>query len=182
MKLQIIWFVSSFLFIQNVISQDSLQTRKPEQHKPVYSARIYLPGTQNFTANLMDIKDSSIFTWQKKTSSPDPFHKHSMSMFDEAGWEKYDYKVIQSVKIRKKTLRAILIGSGAVIGALSGWAIGTNKQQNGFENAGQPVLLAFLLGTAGALTGLAMSSAAEKKYLINGDWKNLDELRATLKY
>jgi len=109
MKLQIIWFVSSFLFIQNVISQDSLQTRKPEQHKPVYSARIYLPGTQNFTANLMDIKDSSIFTWQKKTSSPDPFHKHSMSMFDEAGWEKYDYKVIQSVKIRKKTLRAILI-------------------------------------------------------------------------
>jgi hypothetical protein len=32
------------------------------------------------------------------------------------------------------------------------------------------------------LTGLAVSSAFEKKYLINGDWKSLEEMKASLKY
>jgi hypothetical protein len=33
-----------------------------------------------------------------------------------------------------------------------------------------------------SVTGLIFASSLEKKYMINGEWKNLEELKATLKY
>jgi hypothetical protein len=34
----------------------------------------------------------------------------------------------------------------------------------------------------GTIAGFATSSAFEKKYLINGDWKSFEEMKADLKY
>jgi hypothetical protein len=36
--------------------------------------------------------------------------------------------------------------------------------------------------TWGAVTGVIVYSSLEKKYLINGDWKSFEEMKASLKY
>ena len=171
-------------FLQVGKSQDSLNTKESGAPKPGQMIRIYLPQGQNFTAHLMDIKDSSVFVFQK-SKAPDPLHKSKRLMELDSNWDKYNYRFITSIKVRNKTLRTWTILTGLVAGAIAGVAIAkpggtgyTGETTNAFGEA-----LGFVLGAGvGIATGVIISSAVEKKYLINGDWKSFEELKAALKY
>lgn len=95
----------SVLFLQTAKSQDSLKSNKAETPHPTYSVRLNLLKDQSFTAHLMDIKDSSVFVFQKKSAAPDPFHKGTKLMSIDSNWDQYNYRFITSIKVRNKTLR-----------------------------------------------------------------------------
>jgi len=135
----------------------------------------------------MAIKDSSIFTYTKKDARPDPLHKEKGIRNMETNWTSYNYKMLVSIKVNNQELRAWTIVTGAIAGIVAGAIIGKNSTSaSGFEGSASgafAVVLGVLVGGGvGSLTGLVVASAFEKKYLINGDWKNLAELKASLKY
>ena len=84
----------------------------------------------------------------------------------------------QKAKTRTIVLSAIV---GIVIGAIIGISDGSDQGLFALT-AGEKGLVAGIIGGGiGALAGLAISPALEKKYFINGDWKNLEEVKAGLK-
>jgi len=173
----------SVLFFQAAKSQDSLKPKEAETPHSTYSVRLNLLRDQSFTARLMDIKDSSVFVFQKKSAAPDPFHKGKTLMNIDSNWDQYNYRFITSIKVRNKTLRTWTILTGFVVGAVAGTLIAKNGGESTGYGAEVPFILGFLLGGgAGAVTGVIVSSAIEKKYLINGDWKSFEEMKASLKY
>ena len=184
MKSLAVCLVVSVLFLQNTKSQDSLKPKLNEARYPVYTARFYLLGGQNMKAKLMLIKDSSFFIYQKSSAGRDPFHK--TNIYAESQWERYNYKFIESIKVNNKKIRGWLIPTSIVAGVIGGAVIGKNSAHgSGWESvpsAFNIFLGAILGGGIGTLTGLAVSSALDKKYMINGDWKSLEEMKASLKY
>jgi hypothetical protein len=195
MKPFIAYIVFTTLFLQNLKSQDSLISRENEKHN-FYKVKIILFQDQTIKGYLMAIKDSSVFVSEKnmiarkRNLGPDPFHK---SMFtgdtslDKNNYilNRYNYKLIESIKVTNQKIKTWTIVTGAVVGIVVGAIIGiSNGSDQGFlESSGaQGLLVGIIGGGVGALTGLAVSSAFEKKYLINGDWKNLEEMKASLKY
>jgi hypothetical protein len=185
MKLLPICLAVSVLFLQNVKSQDSLKPKLNGARHPVYTAMFYLLGGQTMKATLMAMNDSSVFIYQKSSAGRDPFHK--VNIYAESQWESYNYKFIESVKVNNKKIRGWLIPTSIVAGIIGGTVIGKNSAHgSGWDGAysafGNIFLGAILGGALGTLTGLAVSSALDKKYMINGDWKSLEEIKASLKY
>jgi hypothetical protein len=134
----------------------------------------------------MDIKDSSLYIYSKKSAKPDPLHQVNMNM--PSGWESYNYKFVTGVKVRNKSLRAWVtptsIVAGIVAGAIIGKSLGSKSSsgEGQISSSGSVILGGLLGGTGGLIIGAVICSAAEKKYMINGDWKSLEELKAELKY
>lgn len=182
MKHIIICLACSVLLIQSTKSQDSSKSREAQTPRPTYSVTLNLTQDQSFSAHLMNIKDSSVFVFQKKSAAPDPFHKGRTLMNIDSNWDQYNYRFITSIKVRNKTLRTWTILTGVVVGAVAGTIIAKGGGSTGY-GAGAAVFLGFLLGAGvGAVTGVIISSSIEKKYLINGDWKSFAEMKAALKY
>src|SRR5579863_5669988 len=195
MKPIIFCIVILIMVMQYVKSQDSLNLYK-EGVRPYYKAKLHSIGGQTRRGYLMAIKDSAVFiseeTKETKESHvhPDPFHKTRFtgdSTMDRTHYylNRYDYKIIASIGImdQKTKSRTIVLGAvvGIVIGAILGISDGSDQGLFALT-AGEKGLIAVILGGGvGALAGLAISPALEKKYLINGDWKNLEEVKAGLK-
>ncbi len=186
MKLLTASLLFSLLFLQNLKSQDSLQMKKNKPQPPVYSIKLILPGSQTFEAHLMNIKDSSIYVYTKSKAKQRPSHKINKN--DPSNWESYHYKFVTGIKMRNNGLRSWLMPTTIVAGIIGGALIGKNAGSggsgwNGAGNAAGSIFLGGVLGcAAGAITGAVICSASEKKYMINGDWKSFEELKADLKY
>jgi hypothetical protein len=179
------FFVFCFLFLLRIHAQDSLRTDDTLPHHATL-ARVSFSQFQSVKTHIMAIKDSSLFIYQKASGHPDPFHKSNI--YIESQWEGYNYRFIESVKVTNKKLRAWLVPVSIVAGVTAGVLIGINAARNdtGYEGiatgTGKLLLGALLGGVGGTAVGLIISSANEKKYLINGDWKSFEELKAGLKY
>ncbi|MEJ0080868.1 MAG: hypothetical protein WDM78_07965 [Puia sp.] len=171
--------------MQNIKSQDSLKSAQVKTHRALL-ATLTFSGYQSAKVHIMNIKDSTLYVHQKTSGRPDPFHKINIS--DESGWDSYNYRFIESVKVRNKTVRAWLlpvsIVGGIVAGALIGYAAA--KKSGGFENdlneAGGIVIGGILGGGVGTVTGLVICGLSDKKYLINGDWKSFEEMKRSMNY
>ncbi|HLA58744.1 MAG TPA: hypothetical protein VK622_08285 [Puia sp.] len=184
MKPVIICIACSCLLLQNIISQDSLKSGQAKTHRALL-ARITFSETQSMKVHIMNIKDSAVFVYQKASGKPDPFHK--VNIYNEAGWDSYNYRFIESVKVRNKKLRSwllpVAIVGGFVAGALIGYASAKDDGVNGLENQGAGIIIGGIVGGgAGTLTGLLICNAYEKKYMINGDWKSFEEMKRSMNY
>jgi hypothetical protein len=183
MKPVTICLIIYILFLQNVKSQDSLQSGKIQLLKSLM-AKMTVPNGQTMEVRLMGIGDSTLIIYQK--SSDNTVHHQKTNIYLKSEWESWNYKFIESVKVRNKTLRALVVPAAAVLGMIGGIIIAKNGtyNQNGFEGAGNKggaYILGFLLGgVVGTLTGVVVCSTIEKKYLINGDWKSFEEMKASL--
>ena len=170
MKPIIVSFIFSFLFQLNAKSQDSLAQKKTDKHYPVYAGKLLLSTGQPMSVHLMAIKDSSLFIYIKKSAKLDPFHK--INIHADSSWDKYNYKIIKSVKVYNKTAKGWLIGGLAVTGIVVGAIIGTNGTSGSGYSLYGGILGGLLGGGIGAVTGVVVSNA-DKKYLINGIGKVL---------
>jgi hypothetical protein len=185
MKPMIVYITCSILFLQNIKSQDSLKMGELKPRRaPV--VRVTFSESQSMRVPLMAIRDSSIFVYAKTSTHKDPMHR--TNFYIESNWDSYNYRYIESIKISNSKLRSWLIPvsivAGVVAGAIIGNSAATNKGDiNGEINKVGAVLLGGILGgAAGTLTGFALSSAFEKKYMINGDWKSFEEMKRSMNY
>jgi hypothetical protein len=175
------------LFLQTVKGQDSVQSKRAETGHRIYKIGLILPGGQHLRAWLMAIKDSSVYLYIKPTGSPDPFHKDARRMKYDSTWDRYKFNYVESIKVNNRKLRTWAIVSGGIIGMTAGIIVGSHSGNgSGLEGATSDfmggLLGALIGGAVGSLSGLVVASSLEKKYMINGEWKNLEELKATLKY
>ena len=117
-----------------------------------------------------------------------PIRFIQINIYDESGWDSYNYRFIESIKVRNKKLRSWLlpvsIVGGMVAGALIGYAAA--KKSGGIEDelneAGGIVLGGILGAGVGTVTGLVICGSSDKKYLINGDWKSFEEMKRSMNY
>src|SRR4051812_28962712 len=117
MKHLIIFFACSFLFLQYVTAQDSAKAAELQpRHAP--TVRITFSETQAMRVPLMDIRDSSIYVYEKTSAHTNPMHR--TNIYNESDWNSYNYSHIQSVKVRNKKLRAWLIPVSIVAGVVAG--------------------------------------------------------------
>jgi hypothetical protein len=185
MKPVTICLVCSLLFLQNIKSQDSLKTGQAKTHQALL-AKITFSETQSMKVHIMNIKDSSVFVYQKVSGKPDPFHK--TNIYNESNWDNYNYRFIQSVKVRNKKVRSwllpVTIVGGAVAGALIGYASARDDGSiDGAIDQGAGIVIGGILGVGvGTVTGLLICNASDKKYLINGDWKSFEEMKKSMNY
>jgi hypothetical protein len=185
MKPLTICLVFSLLFLQSVKSQDSLKNTGVRENHPIYLIKLFLSGDLSISTHMMDIKDSSIYVYSKKGGRHDPFH--TVNMNNPSDWDSYNYKFVTGVKMRNKSLRSWVIPTSIIVGALLGGLIGnsinTGDDLNGEVNHVGSVFLGAVLGAGvGTIAGFGICSASEKKYMINGEWKSLEEMKADLKY
>jgi hypothetical protein len=185
MKPMTICLACSFLFFQNIKSQDSLKTGGVKTYQALL-ARIKFSETQNMKVYIMAIKDSSVFVYQKASDKQDPLQ--STNIYNESNWDSYNYRFIQSIKVRNKKIRSWLLPVTIVGGAIAGALIGNANAQKsagipGAANQVGAIVLGGLLGAGvGTLTGLLICDASDKKYLINGDWKSFEEMKKNMNY
>jgi hypothetical protein len=185
MKPFIICIACSVLLIQNLKSQDSLKSAQIRTHHALLAKITYM-DSETLKAHLMNVKDSAIYVYENVSGKPDPFHK--INIYDQSNWTDYNYRMIESIKVRKQGLRSwvlpVAIAGGALAGALIGYA--TTKNDTGFEgldNQYASILIGGIVGAGvGAVTGLIICNSAEKKYLINGDWKSFEEMKKSMNY
>jgi hypothetical protein len=185
MKTIIICFACCFLYMQKIKSQDSLKAGQGRTHQALL-ARITFSESQSMKAHIMNIKDSSLFVYQKVSGKPDPFHK--TNIYVESNWDSYNYRFIQTVKVRNKKVRSwllpVTIVGGVVAGALIGYASAKDDGSiDGAVNQGAGIVIGGILGGGiGTVTGLLICNASDKKYLINGDWKSFEEMKKSMNY
>jgi hypothetical protein len=184
MKLITYTCIISFFMMQTIKAQDTLV--KPSQYqdtlvKPVqYNVAIKL--TKDFHAGvvkgyLATIKDSSLYISQ--TAVPLSFSNMNVTYL-----QRVDYKTVNSVKLynrsKKSTIFLISIFTGIVVGALIGYASGDDTGWFAL-NAGEKAVVGGLLGAgAGSAVGGIIASGTEKKFLINGEWESLQEMKEGL--
>jgi hypothetical protein len=195
MKRLIIFFACSFLFLHNVTAQDGAKTVEPKpRHAP--TVRISFSETQSMRVPLMDIRDSSIYVYEKTSAYRSPTHR--TNIYNESDWSSYNYSHIQSIKVRNKKLRAWLIPVSVVAGVVAGALIAKSSIHyrgesfsddygyyfgGGMINDAAKIFMGGLIGGAvGTLAGFAISSSLEKQYMINGDWQSFEEMKKSMNY
>ena len=173
------------LFMQVVKSQDSLKSRQVRTYQAL-PVMITFSETQTMKVRMMAIKDSSVLVYQKAPDKQDALH--NTNMYNESNWDSYNYRFIQKIKVRNTKIRAWLLPVAIVGGAIAGALIGNANAQksDGFPGAANQVgaiVLGGLLGAGvGTITGFIICNAADKKYLINGDWKSFEEMKKSMNY
>jgi hypothetical protein len=195
MKQFFAYLIISIVSMQNAKSQDNLKS-STVQLPSFYRAKIYTMQGQMAKGRSIIISDSSITMSQRNTNKhgvtgPDPLHKAAYTgdtTLDKKYYtiNNYHYNFIKSVQVRNQKLKAWTIVTGMVVGIVVGAIIGYNNgdDQGWFAlKAGEKAVVGgFLGGGLGAVTGLIVSSAFEKKYMINGEWKSLEEMKASMKH
>jgi hypothetical protein len=183
MKPITICFIFSIFILQNGKSQDSLQSGKIQLLNALMANMQLIKGT-SMNVHLMGIEDSTLFIYQKTSGGIDPFHEKNIYL--KSSWTLYNYRFIESIKVKDKKLRAWVIPTAIVTGMVAGGFIGgaLSKNAQGFEGAyasAAAITLGILIGGGvGTLAGILIGSSADKKYLINGDWKSFEEMKASL--
>ena len=196
MKQLLTCLVLSMAFLQNATSQDDLKPSSV-QLPSFYRAKLNTMQGQMAKGRSITINDSSITMWLKNTNKhgatgPDPLHKAAYTgdtTHDKKYYtiNNYHYNSIKSVVVTNKKLKTWIIVSGMVVGIVVGAVIAYNNgdDPNGWfaASSGTKAVAGGILGGGlGALLGVFVSSAAEKKYMINGEWKSLEEMKASLRH
>jgi hypothetical protein len=168
-------------FLQAARSQDSLKSSNlPDtvirQH--IYHAYIFQPGHRSAIHGfLIAIQDSSLCISQNKLP-------YSFEQVNASSFEKYNYSHVQKVILSKPGVsqRATLIGliAGAAIGAFIGYSLGSDQGWFALDAGGKAVVGAIIGAGAGSITGAIIGKASQKNFLINGEWKSLEEMKASL--
>ena len=179
MKLIAIICVFSILFLQTLKSQDSPATELSKDtvvNPREYSIVVKQINAHNLKGYFASIQDSTL----KVTVIPER-KRFSFASPGDPYFQKIDYKSIISVKIYEKNKKSsIILGSilaGAVAGAIIGFALGDDK---GFlaATAGEKAVFGAIVGIGiGSAIGGIIALSTEKKYLINGELKNLQEMK-----
>jgi hypothetical protein len=174
MKLITLSCLLSILFQQPVLSQDTLV--KPK----VYSLVVNQFRIKAVKGYLATIQDSSLYVSQSLVPV-------SFAGMNTDNLRKIDYKSINFVKIydRKKTKRTFFICAitGLVAGASIGLASGST-QSHGYESiglsAGAKAIIGGLIGFGlGSAVGGIINQSKEERFLINGEWINLQVMKET---
>jgi hypothetical protein len=178
MKLLTITCAIGFLLIQTVRSQDSLKTtRLPVKSDQIYKAYIFEPDKKRPAKGyLVTIQDSAVFI--------SPYeNKRALNFIDPKlnSLLKFDYHSVQRMKVfNPKTIgRCILIGAvaGIIAGAIIGYASGDDTGWFALTASQKAVVGGLLGGTAGTAVGAIVGQGYVKEYLIDGEWKSLEEVR-----
>jgi len=174
-----------FLFLQNIKSQDSLKTGQVKTHHPL-TVTITFSETQSMRVQMMAIKDSSVFVYQKAPGKKNT--SQSTNMYSESNWDSYNYIFIQKIRVRNTKIRAWLLPVAIVGGAIAGGLIANAnyKKGDGFTEAANQIGAVFLGGILGAgvgtVAGFIICNASDKKYMINGEWKSFEEMKKSMNY
>jgi hypothetical protein len=173
-------FALSAFTMQQVKSQDSSRIASPGDTliSPVfYKASIFQTFHQVSKGYLVTISDSSVFLSENKI--PVRFENVNTAHFG-----KFDYRNIEKIKLSKPHVKATALIVGAVVGIGVGAIIGySNGDDTGLfaATAGEKAVFGGLVGGgAGVLIGGIIARASEKTYLINGEWRSLQELKDDL--
>jgi hypothetical protein len=167
----------SLFFLQIVKSQDSLFKYKS------YNIVVHqvMPGTLKTSVlkgYFATIQDSALYVSGSKIGM-------SFNHVNTEYLQKIDYKSLTSVKLydhskSPMTMVLCMIG-GAAIGALIG-AAGGNDTGWFALTAGEKAFVGGLIGIGtGALVGTIIVHSGDKKFLIDGEWKSLEEMKESLK-
>ena len=174
--------VISFFILQTVKSQDSsiAVTSKDTVVNPrEYNVVIKQVHAGDLKGYFASIQDSSIkitvVPGRKRFSFADP---------EAPYFQKIDYKSIITVKLyqkkKKNTIVLLSMLIGATAGAIIGYAQGDDSGWFALT-AGGKAFVGGLLGVGvGAAVGGLIAAGTEKEYLINGEWKNLQEMKESL--
>jgi hypothetical protein len=162
----------SIIFIAPCQAQDSIHVHH------TYHAKITLLSAEEVKGYLTGISDSALFI------SSLPRALHSMAMSDNYT-EKFDYRNIGELRIQPKGTMGKSILIGAVTGLVAGLIIGAvsyTPPQNEAEYLFNPPKAAVIAAAGLAFTGIGIGVGAligshHDKYLINGEWKNLQEIK-----
>jgi hypothetical protein len=163
-----------FLFLQTVKSQDSLA-------KPVVYNMVVKPfKSAVFKGYLATIADSAVYLSQLKT--PVSFARTDVSDLQRISYKNIDFVQLYNRKKRTTTIVVSVLvcaAVGAIIGGASGndpgsdWLLGLT--------AGEKAVVGAVIGAGtGAIIGTVVTQASKKKFLINGEWKTLEEMKASL--
>jgi len=195
MKHLFAFLLLSIAFLPNAKSQDSVKSTS--FHVPVYfRIKVNTIQGQVVKGPSVFLNDSSISIFQRDANKrsitkPDPLHKTAFTgdtALDNKYYttNNYYYKSIKTVHVTNRRLRTWTIVSGMVIGTVVGALIGhSNGDDSGFfgASANTKAWAGGILGFGvGALTGAILSAALEKRYMIDGEWKSFEELKASLKH
>jgi hypothetical protein len=172
--------VLTILILQAVKSQDSLKTALPTDTAVqgiFYKAIIYMTNFVVAKGYLVTVKDSSVYISQTKKPL-------SFDHVNPAYLKKIDYRSIGEVKINKSHAMgtSILVGAllGVVTGAVIGYASGDDSEWFGLTAGEKAFVGGIIGGGAGTLVGALIGKTSEKKFLINGEWESLQEMKEDL--
>jgi hypothetical protein len=178
MKKMMTSILMSLVFLQVVRSQDTLPSPKTYNAVIKYRPEGFVKPSL-LRGYFVSIQDSSLYVSRGKM--PVNFKNANLSAL-----QKIDYKNLVSAKLynRGKNVLTILLCAvaGAGIGALIGQAGGNDTSSFGlFGTAGEKAAAGALIGGGvGSLIGIVISKAQEKHFLINGEWKSLQEMKEGL--
>ncbi len=195
MRSIIVCLLLSILFLQLAKAQDSAQSLESVKHR-YYKVKLFLTGGLTEHGYLMGIHDSAVYVSVEKIHYggkylPDPFHDH-MFKGDTARDKKhfdinrYDCQMLSSIRvINTKAKTWTVVGcavAGIIIGAVIGVSQGPDQGLFALDAAAKGIALGIVGGGIGTLVGFAIAATEDKKYLVNGNWESLQELKAELKY
>lgn len=171
-----------FLFLTTVFIAQTQAQDSPQVHH-IYNAKITLLTAEEVKGYLAEISDSALFI----SSMPRALHSTATSY---KFTQKFDYRNIGEVRIQRKGTMGKSILIGAVTGLVAGLIIGAisyTPPQNDAEELFNPpkgaVIAAAGLTFACIGTGVgALIGSHHDKYLINGEWKNLQQIKDEYQY
>jgi hypothetical protein len=167
-------------FLQTIKSQDSLHavsTQDPATRSAIYKTFIFRFHQSTVTGYLANINDSSVFVSAGK--APLNFDLPQADYLD-----KYAYRYIRKVVIRKSGImgESIVLGAviGIVVGALIGYASGDDTGWFALSASDKALVGGVIGAGAGTVIGASIAKSSEKKFLINGEWKSLEDMKNML--
>ncbi len=99
---------------------------------------------------------------------------------------RYDCRMLSSIRVTNTKAKTwTVVGcavAGIIIGAVIGVSQGPDQGLFALDAAAKGIALGIVGGAIGTLVGFAIAATEDKKYLVNGNWESLQELKAELKY
>jgi hypothetical protein len=196
MRLNFVCLILSITVLQFAKAQDSAQSPDTGKQR-YYKVKLFLTRGGTEKGYLMGIHDSAVYVSEVKSHygrrfvAPDPLHKNRFrgdTALDKNNFtiNRFDPWMLESIRVTNTKARTwTIVGctvAGIIIGAAIGVGQGSDQGLFALDAAAKGVALGVFGGAIGVLVGVAVANAADKKYLINGSWESLEELKAELKY